>query len=85
MPASEAPAPGTVGDRVRAARVRRMWTQELLAEQSGIGRVTIARIETGKATPRMRTVRALAAALGVDHSTLVPNPEALWLPQNRPE
>src|SRR5690348_9933273 len=49
-----------VASRVRAARVAQLWTQEELAQRAGIGRATIARIETGTWVPRMRTVRALA-------------------------
>jgi transcriptional regulator with XRE-family HTH domain len=68
----------SVGARVRAARVGRMWTQERLAEKSGVGRVTIARIEAGTTVPRMRSVRALAEALEVEPDSLVPNPHEVW-------
>jgi transcriptional regulator with XRE-family HTH domain len=68
----------SVGARVRAARVSRMWTQERLAEKSGVGRVTIARIEAGTTVPRMRSVRALAAALEVEPESLVPDPHEVW-------
>ena len=67
-----------VASRVRAARVARLWTQEDLAQRAGVGRATIARIETGTWVPRMRTIRALAEALEVGPADLVPDPGAIW-------
>ncbi len=52
--------------RIRALRARRALSLTDLSEMSGIGRVTINRIENGKQRPHPRTVRALAEALGVD-------------------
>ena len=55
-------------DRIaRLAEVRRAkgWTQEQLAAASGVHRVTIARIENGKASPNVETLERLARALGV--------------------
>jgi DNA-binding XRE family transcriptional regulator len=46
-------------------RQARGWTQEQLAESSGVHRVTIARIETGAASPKAETLKRLADALGV--------------------
>ena len=67
-----------VGNRLRSLRLARFMTQDQLAQSSGVGRVTIARLERGHSTPHMRTVRALAAALDVAPSELVPDPAALW-------
>lgn len=52
-----------VARRLRALRVAHVLTQADLAELSGVGRATIARIELGTVTPHPRTIRALAAAL----------------------
>lgn len=51
----------------RLADVRRAagLTQEQLAEKSHVHRVTIARIETGVAVPKVDTLERLAVALGV--------------------
>lgn len=40
-------------------------TQDQLAAVSGVHRVTIARIETGAASPKAETLKRLADALGV--------------------
>ncbi|MFC6088152.1 helix-turn-helix domain-containing protein [Saccharothrix lopnurensis] len=77
MRSEESPAQ-SLGKRIRYARLKRLWTQERLACESGVGRVTIARIETGATRPRVGTVHALAKALGVKPSSLVPDPGALW-------
>ena len=54
-------------DIARLADVRRAagLTQEQLAALSHVHRVTIARIETGVACPRIDTLERLANALGV--------------------
>jgi transcriptional regulator with XRE-family HTH domain len=59
-----------IGQRLKAARDRRLLTQEELAERSGVHFTTISKIENG-GTARQSTVRRLAAALGVDPSELV--------------
>ena len=63
----------TVGERLRRARLRRVWTQADLARESGIPIVTISRIENGHhgGLPRQSTVRKRAAALGVDAAWLL--------------
>src|SRR3954454_9022219 len=60
-----------VGEVVRAHRRRLGWTQEELAERSGVTVRTIGKIESGRITaPRPSTLRLLADALGVDSSEL---------------
>lgn len=51
-------------------RKRLNLTQEELAEKSGVGRSTIAKIEEGKAIPRPETLRRLCQVLGVNESRL---------------
>lgn len=56
---------------VRAFRDWRGLTQVDLAKASGIGRVTIAEIETGRKTGSVQTLKALASALGVAVDDLI--------------
>ena len=51
----------------RLARLRKVKgvSQERLSKLSGVSRVTIARIETGKNTPNLKTLELLANALKV--------------------
>lgn len=52
-----------MGTRLRALRSGKGVTQEELAAASGMSRVSIARIETGRQLPRYQTLVALAEAL----------------------
>jgi transcriptional regulator with XRE-family HTH domain len=52
----------TVG-QLRAARGLLGWSQEKLAEESGVGRATIADFEAGKRAPYDRTIEQLRHAL----------------------
>ena len=61
--------------RLKAFRKRRALSQEELAAAAGVGRSTIARIESGASGAHGRTLRKLAAALRVDVSELVDVPE----------
>ena len=72
MPPSGVPLPG-----LRGARTRRLLTQAALAAKSGVGRNTIARIETGDPAA-FSTAQKLAAALEVA-------PEALMEDRERPQ
>ncbi len=45
--------------QVRAARALLNWTQETLAETSGVARATIKNIENGDTAPRLDTLQAL--------------------------
>jgi transcriptional regulator with XRE-family HTH domain len=57
--------------RLREARLRKVLTQEELAQRSGVAEATISRIESGQQEARISTVRKLAAALGLEPSELV--------------
>jgi len=57
--------------RLRELRERRLLSQEMLSEKSGVGTTTIHRIESGATFPRYVTIRKLAAALGVEPEELV--------------
>ncbi len=63
---AEAPEQVTsIGNRLRAARLRSGSTQEGLAAASGCGLATIRRIEQGDMEPRAETARRLAKALSI--------------------
>ena len=50
---------------LRRLRLERFLSQAELARESGLHTITISRLETGRAKPSSRTVRALARSLGV--------------------
>lgn len=54
-----------LGDRLRLVRESVGMSQEELGEAAGVGRATIARIESGKGTPRRATLIAISFATGV--------------------
>ncbi|WP_370875960.1 helix-turn-helix domain-containing protein [Corynebacterium striatum] len=54
-----------LGDRLRLVRESVGMSQEELGDVAGVGRATIARIESGKGTPRRATLIAIAFATGV--------------------
>lgn len=76
MPRTKKPAaPATIGERIRAARLKAGWTQVELAQASGVGQGPISLLESGKvADPFVSTLRKLADALGVTMDSLVPPP-----------
>ena len=54
------------GERVRALRKARHWSQEDLATHAGVSVKTVSRIETGQVEdPRGPTVSRIATALGI--------------------
>lgn len=57
--------------RLKTLRRLRAMSQEELAEESGVGRATISRIERGETGAHGRTLRKLAAALSVGVEELV--------------
>lgn len=70
--------------RVRELRTAKGWTQEQLADKSGVNQGTISKIETGKTggiefdnLERLANALGVNAAFLVDHSTdLPPEPPA---------
>ncbi len=62
----------TIGERVRALREKRGFTQEELAQRAGLHRVQIAQVEGDRyRSPRLETLRRLAKALKVSLAELV--------------
>ncbi len=55
--------PQRFGRNVRAARLARGWTQEELAERTGLAAVQVSRIERGVREVRLTTLTRLLAAL----------------------
>jgi len=63
----------TIGQRVRQFRESAGLTQEVLARDADIGRVTLVRIENGEQTPRYGTLTAIAGAIGRPLQDLLPS------------
>lgn len=61
----------TMNERVKEIRKQKGMTQSELSDASGVGRITISRIETGELTnTSMSTVKKIAKGLGVDEIEL---------------
>ena len=67
----------TLGQRIRRLRNAAGLSQDALAREADIGRVTLVRLEKGEQTPRYKTLGAIALALEVDVSDLLVDPEFL--------
>ena len=72
MTGSDATAqpPETLGQRLRALRRRKGWTQEKLAVQAGTNQAVIQKIENGKSL-RPRKIDEIAAVLDVNPAWLM--------------
>jgi transcriptional regulator with XRE-family HTH domain len=55
---------------LRSIRLQRLLTQADLAELAGMTTASISRLETGRSSARISTVRKLAAALNVSAEAL---------------
>lgn len=64
-----------IGEKVSQIRKEKAWSQEDLAERSGISVRTIQRIEKNGSKPRPFTIQTLACALDVEVATLLPKEE----------
>ncbi len=60
-----------IGDKLRAARTRRLMTQQELAREAGVGVTTIVRIERNQVEPQFRNIRKLAKALDIAPTELI--------------
>ncbi len=82
LPASRFPQahiPETFGEMLKAQRIARGWSQARLAQEAGLKRETLSRLERNARKPVADTVFRLEAALDLEPSTLVPGwPE--WAP-----
>lgn len=58
------PAVKRFGENVRAARLAKGWTQERLAQETGLATVQVSRIERGVREVRLTTLLRLLKALG---------------------
>ena len=53
---------------LRELRLARVLSQRDLAEKAGVTAKTVVDLELGRQEPRLRTIRAIAGALGVEPS-----------------
>jgi transcriptional regulator with XRE-family HTH domain len=60
------------GQKVRTAREQAFLSKRELAEQAGLDRSTIGRIEDGVTEVYPRTIRKIAEALSTDPASLIP-------------
>ncbi len=67
----------SIGQRIRALRERKGWLQENLADESGIARANIARLEGGRHAANLSTLRRVAKAFNIEVEWLVKTPEAI--------
>jgi transcriptional regulator with XRE-family HTH domain len=71
--------PQEIGERLRAARERRGWTQMVFANEANVSMSSVQRWESG-ALPPIRELIRLAGVLGIDPENLVevaPNSDEL--------
>ena len=57
--------------RIKAARKKRGWSQEELAQKAGLSRTYLARLETARQDPTLSTLEKLAKALRVNVAKLL--------------
>ncbi len=67
---NEFPIDTIVSENIKTLRKKLGWSQELLAEKTGVSAPYITQIEVGKRTPSLDIVEKLALALGVEYKTL---------------
>jgi len=60
-----------LGNRVRALRKARGWTQVEMAEMLGVDRSYLSEIETGKKDPSLRVLKTIADGFGLSLSKLL--------------
>lgn len=60
-----------VGGRIRRLRLKRGWTQQILADHAQLAREHISAVETGRAEPGLRALERIADALEISLKNLV--------------
>ena len=60
-----------IGDRIRQERRERLWTQQELADRTGIRRPNIARLERGAGLPNLSTLLKIAVGLELSLNELI--------------
>lgn len=65
------PAQAPFGARIRRLRKNLNWSIDRLAQESGLARYHVMKIELGRTTPRVDTLEKLAKALGTTASDLL--------------
>ena len=71
IPADMGKKAGPIGAKIKELRDKRGMTQEALAQEAGVGRITIANLESGQAVDAStRILRKIAGALVVNLSDL---------------
>lgn len=56
----------TMNDQIKAAREARGWSQEDLAAEARVHRMTVHYIENGNVSPTAATLQKIATALQID-------------------
>ena len=67
---NEIPIETILSENIKSLRKTLGWSQELLAEKTGVSAPYITQIEARKRTPSLDIVEKLASALGVEYKTL---------------
>ena len=67
---NEIPIETVIKENIKSLRKQLGWSQEALAEKTGVSAPYITQIEVGKRTPSLDIVEKLAFALGVEYKTL---------------
>jgi transcriptional regulator with XRE-family HTH domain len=62
-----------VGERIKKARKAKGFTQDEFAERTGLNRVHLYRLESGRQSMTLRTLKLIADALGMRVRDLIGN------------
>jgi transcriptional regulator with XRE-family HTH domain len=54
-----------IGDRIRALRLKKGWSQDVFADRSGLNRAHVGDIERGESNVTIQTLKIIADTLGV--------------------
>lgn len=68
---TQAPAAGSLGERIRQNRIRCKMTQEFVAEQLGVSRQAVSKWENGTSEPSTANLLALAKLFGMSVGELL--------------